>query len=136
MTKEEVKQELKQSEGNPPVRARIRAKMRQIARRRMMESVPKADVVITNPTHFAVALEYKSESMKAPIVSAKGADLIAKRIREIAEENHVPIVQNPTLARTIWKTVDIGREIPSDLYAAVAEVLAYVYRINKRYQRR
>jgi flagellar biosynthetic protein FlhB len=136
MTKEEVKQELKQSEGNPQIRARIRAKMRQIARRRMMESVPKADVVITNPTHFAVALEYKAESMKAPIVSAKGADLIARRIREIAEENHVPIVQNPTLARTIWKTVDIGQEIPSDLYAAVAEVLAYVYRINKRFQRR
>ena len=133
MTKEEVKQEMKQSEGNPKVRARIRARMRQLARKRMMQDVPKADVVVTNPTHFAVALQYKSSSMRAPKVLAKGSDLIAQRIREIAESNNVPIVENPPLARTLWRNVEIGQEIPSDLYSAVAEVLAYVYKLNKKH---
>ena len=99
----------------------------------MMQDVPKADVVVTNPTHFAVALQYKSSSMRAPKVLAKGSDLIAQKIREIAESNNVPIVENPPLARTLWRNVEIGQEIPSDLYSAVAEVLAYVYKLNKKH---
>lgn len=132
MTKEEVKQELKQFEGNPQMKLRIRARMRQMARRRMMEDVPKADVVVTNPTHVAVALKYDSNSMTAPKVVAKGADLIAERIKELAREHNVPLVENVTLARALYKSVDIGREIPGEFYSAVAEVLAFVYQINSR----
>lgn len=132
MSKEEIKQENKQTEGDPQWKSRIRARQRAIARKRMMADVPKADVVITNPTHFAVALRYDPEKMSAPIVVAKGQDLIAKRIREIAQENDVPIIENPPLARTLFKHADIGREIPADLYEAVAEVLAFVYQINQR----
>jgi flagellar biosynthetic protein FlhB len=132
MSKEEIKQEHKQSEGDPQLKARVRARQRAIARNRMIAEVPTADVIVTNPTHFAVALKYDSENMGAPVVVAKGQDLIAKRIRELAQENDIPIVENPPLARTLYRDSEIGREIPGDLYEAVAEVLAFVYQINQR----
>lgn len=132
MTRAEVKQEFKQMEGDPQIKSRIRARQRQMARRRMMEAVPKADVVLTNPTHFAVALRYDAATMGAPQVVAKGADLLAARIRDLAREHDVPIVQNPALARALYRSVEIGREIPAEFYAAVAEVLAFVYQINVR----
>ncbi len=129
MTKQEVREELKQTEGDPLLRARIRSVQREIARRRMMEEVPKAEVVITNPTEIAVALAYE-EGMPAPVVVAKGRRLIAERIRQIAAEHDIPIVENVLLAQALFKAVDIGRPIPPDLYTAVAEVLAYVYRLK------
>jgi len=129
MTRQEVREELKQTEGDPLLRARIRSVQREIARRRMMEEVPKAEVVITNPTEIAVALSYE-EGMNAPVVVAKGRRLIAEKIRTIAEEHGVPIVENVLLAQALYKAVDIGRAIPPDLYTAVAEVLAYVYRLK------
>jgi flagellar biosynthetic protein FlhB len=132
MTKEEVKQESKTMEGNPLVKSRIRARQRQIARQRMMDAVPAADVIITNPTHFAVALKYDQLSMAAPQVVAKGGDHIAAKIREIAEENDVPIVENPPLARGLFRAVEVGQQVPSEFFAAVAEILAFVYRLNKR----
>ncbi|MBF0507822.1 MAG: flagellar biosynthesis protein FlhB [Deltaproteobacteria bacterium] len=130
MTKQEVKDEAKQMEGDPMVKARIRRIQREMARKRMMEAVPKADVVITNPTHFAVALKYEENKMNAPTVTAKGADEVARRIRELAKENNVPTLENPPLARALYKQVDIGREVPADLFQAVAEILAYVYRLR------
>jgi len=130
MTKQEVKDEARNAEGNPEVRSRIRRRQREIALRSMMADVPKADVVITNPTHYAVALRYKPESMAAPIVVAKGKGYVALRIREIAEEHRVPFVENKPLARALFKTVEIGRQIPVELFKAVAEVLAYVYRLK------
>ena len=136
MSKEEVKQEHKGSEGSPQLKARIRAKQREMSKKRMMEEVPTADVIITNPTHFAVALRYDPAKGSAPLVVAKGADLMAARIRELARENDVPIVENPPLARAIFKQVEIGREIPGELYEAVAEVLAFVYQINQRRRER
>ncbi len=132
MTKEEVKQETKTTEGNPLIKSRIRARQKQIARRRMMQSVPAADVVITNPTHFAVALKYDQEKMAAPQVVAKGGDHIAARIRQIAEENGVPLVENPPLARSLFRSVEVGQRVPAEFFAAVAEVLAFVYRLNRR----
>ncbi len=132
MTKEEVKQEMKQTEGDPQVKSRIRARQQAIARRRMMQAVPKADVVVTNPTHYAVALQYDAQKMAAPTVVAKGMNLIAWRIREIAQRHGVPIVENPPLAQSLYRTVDIGEQIPPELYQAVAEVLAYVYRLRRR----
>jgi flagellar biosynthetic protein FlhB len=132
MTKQEVKQEYKQTEGDPLLRARIRQRMRQLAMRRMMQEVPKADVVITNPEHVAVALKYDSKKMSAPQVVAKGQRLIALRIREIAGDADVPIVQNPELAWSIFNTVEIGGHVPETLYRAVAEVLAYVYQLKRR----
>jgi flagellar biosynthetic protein FlhB len=136
MTKQEVKMESKQQEGDPLIKSRIRARQRQMAKARMMSDVPLADVIITNPTHFAVALKYDGATMVAPKVVAKGADLVAQRIRELATENDIPIVENPPLARNLYKNVEIGREIPPELFAAVAEVLAYVYAINARRKRR
>jgi flagellar biosynthetic protein FlhB len=136
MTKEEVKQEFKQLEGSPQLKARIRARQRQIAKKRMMAEVPTADVVITNPTHFAVALKYDPKKHTAPILVAKGMDLLALKIRELAQANDVPIVENPPLARALCKQVELGREIPADLYEAVAEVLAFVYQINQRRRER
>jgi flagellar biosynthetic protein FlhB len=131
MTKEEVKQEGKDAEGDPAVKGRIRQLQREIARRRIMKEVPQADVIITNPTHFAVALKYeRGGGMTAPKVTAKGADLMAKRIREIATEHKVPIVERPPLARALYANVDEGQEIPEEFYRAVAEVLAYVYRLR------
>ncbi len=130
MTKQEVKDENKQTEGDPQIKARIRSIQIEMSRRRMMESVPEADVVITNPTHLAIALKFDSEKMIAPKIVAKGAGKIAERIREIADENYVPIVENKLLAQTLFKITEIGDYIPAELYQAVAEVLAYVYRLK------
>ncbi len=130
MTKQEVKDEFKQTEGDPKVKARIRSIQLETARQRMMEAVPTADVVITNPTHLAVAIRFDAATMTAPQVVAKGAGYVAERIKQIAAENGVPCVENKPLARTLFKIVDIGRTIPVDLYKAVAEVLAYVYRLR------
>jgi len=132
MTKQEVKEDLKRTEGDPLVKSRIRQRQRSIAQRRMMQEVPKADVVVTNPTHYAVALKYEAEKHNAPIVVAKGQRLIAQRIREIAEANNVPIVENVQLARTLYASVEIGDEIPAELYQAVAEILAYVYKLSRK----
>ncbi|MCX8052932.1 MAG: flagellar biosynthesis protein FlhB [Armatimonadetes bacterium] len=132
MTKQEVKEDLKRTEGDPIVKSRIRQRQRAISQRRMMREVPKADVVITNPVHYAVALKYEAEKHAAPVVVAKGQRLVALKIREIAEENNVPIVENPPLARTLYRTVEIGDEIPAELYQAVAEILAYVYRLSRK----
>ncbi len=130
MTRHELKEEMKDIEGNPEVKRRQRQMMMEIMRRRMMEEVPKATVVITNPTHVAVALRYDPEEDEAPVVVAKGVDEIAERIKEIARENDVPIVRNPQLAWEIYERVELGDVIPSDLYRAVAEVLAYVYSLK------
>ncbi len=132
MTKEEVKEEFRQQEGDPAVKSRIRSIQRERARRRILQEVPKADVVITNPTHFAVALRYERGSSQAPRVVVKGADLMARRIREVAQESGVPVVERPPLARALYSDVDEGQEIPCELYQAVAEVLAYVYRLRGR----
>jgi len=132
MTKQEVKEEFKQTEGDPLVKSRVRAIQREMARRRMMEEVKTADVVITNPTHLAVALKYDALTMTAPKVVAKGAEHIAFRIREVAQDNGIPLVENKSLAQNLYKLVDMGEEIPSALYQAVAEVLAYVYRLKGR----
>lgn len=131
MSRQEVRDELKQTEGDPLVRSRIRQLQREMARRRMFEAVPRADVVVTNPTHVAVALQYKS-SMAAPVVLAKGERRVAERIREIAEKHRVPIVENQGLARALFKACPVGAAIPPDLYEAVAEVLAFVYRRGSR----
>jgi flagellar biosynthetic protein FlhB len=128
MTKEEVKEDFKRSEGDPFLRGRIRAQQRRLARNRMMSNVKKATVVITNPTHLAVAMEYKPENMNAPRVLAKGSYLQAQRIVEEARKHTIPVVQNIPLARAIYRNVDVDHEIPPDLYVAMAEVLAYVYR--------
>ncbi|MHB1427693.1 MAG: flagellar biosynthesis protein FlhB [Rhodocyclaceae bacterium] len=130
MTKEELKQELKELEGDPYLKARIKSQQREIARRRMMAEVPKADVVVTNPTHFAVALKYDNTKMGAPIVVAKGMNLVAQRIRELAAENKVPVIELPPLARALHRHVEIGAAIPAALYTAVAEVMAYIYQLN------
>ena len=130
MTREELREELRQTEGDPMLRARIRARQRQIAIYRMMHEVPKADVIVTNPTRLAVALKYDVKTMGAPRVIAKGARLMAERIREKAVENNIPIVENKPLAQALYKAVEIGQEIPSHLYKAVAELLAYVYYLN------
>jgi len=130
MTKQEIKDENKQTEGDPQVKARIRSIQIEMSRRRMMESVPEADVIITNPTRLAIALKFDSEKMVAPKMVAKGAGKIAERIREIAGDNHVPIVENKLLAQTLFKICEIGDYIPAQLYQAVAEVLAYVYRLK------
>ncbi len=134
MTKEEVRQEAKEMEGNPEIKARVRQQQREMARRRMMSEIPKADVVITNPTHYAVVIKYKDDSMRAPVVVAKGADAVALKIREIAAEHHVMTLESPKLARALYAHTELGDEIPEALYAAVAEVLAYVFqmRIFKR----
>ncbi|MFL9992979.1 flagellar biosynthetic protein FlhB [Burkholderia sp. GAS332] len=131
MTKEEVKREHRESEGDPHVKGRIRQQQRAIARRRMMTEVPKADVVVTNPTHFAVALQYADGEMRAPKVVAKGVNLVAARIREIAAENNVPLLEAPPLARALYHNVELNREIPGPLYGAVAEVLAWVYQLRR-----
>lgn len=128
MTKQEVKDEYKNMEGDPQIKGRQRSKMREVSQKRMMQDVPKADVVITNPTHFAVALSYDAEAAKAPVVVAKGEDYLAQRIKEVARENNVSIVENKPLARMLYHNVDIGAEIPPELYQAVAEVLAEVYK--------
>lgn len=132
MSKYDVKQEYKEMEGDPVVKSRQRQIQREAAMRRMMAEVPKADVVITNPTHFAVALRYEVNAMDAPVVIAKGQDFMAAKIKEIADENGVMIVENPLLARTLYNSVEIGQAVPEELYNAVAEVLAFVYRQQKK----
>lgn len=132
MTKQEAKQEFKEREGDPQIKARIRAVQREVARKRMMAAVKKADVIVTNPTHIAIALVYDKEKMAAPKVVAKGADFLAQRIKKVAADAGVPLVENVPLARTLYKTVKVGQAIPRQLYQAVAEVLAYVYRLKNR----
>jgi len=132
MTKQEVKEERKQIDGNPLIKSKIREKQRQMSMQRMMEEIPKADVVITNPTHFAVAIQYNAKEFEAPRVVAKGQDLIAQNIKKRANEHNVAIVENKYLARTLYKMVNIGEFVPPDLYQGVAEVLAYVYKLNKK----
>lgn len=127
MTKQEVKDEYKNTEGNPEIKGQQRQRMREASRRRMMQDVPKADVVITNPTHLAVAIKYEPEVHRAPVVLAKGEDYVAQKIREVAKENQIEIVENKPLARMLYANVDIGAEIPPELYQAVAEILAMVY---------
>lgn len=135
MTKQEVKEEHKQREGDPLIKARIRKIQRDVANRRMMEKVPTADVIITNPTHIAVALKY-DDSLPAPQLIAKGADLVADKIKSIAKENNIPVVENKPLARTIFKTMKLGQVIPKELFVAVAEVLSYVYKLKRKMRRR
>ncbi|MGN0390403.1 MAG: flagellar biosynthesis protein FlhB [Wujia sp.] len=132
MTKQEVKDEYKNQEGDPKVKSQQRQRMQQAARRRMMQSVPEADVVITNPTHFAVALKYDNTVSMAPVVVAKGADYLAFKIRDLAKEHNVEIVEDKPLARMLYANVEIGNEIPPELYQAVAEVLAYVYKLKNK----
>jgi flagellar biosynthetic protein FlhB len=132
MTKQEAKDELKETEGRPEVRSRIRTLQRAIATRRMMADVPKADVVATNPSHYAVALRYDAKTMKAPRVVAKGADLIAFQIRRIAEAHKVPVFEHPQFARALYHTSDIGKEVSPRLYVAVAQVLTYIYQLTGR----
>jgi len=130
MTRQELRQEAREAEGDPQIRARIRAQQREMARRRMMSEVPKADVVVTNPTHYSVALRYAETSGRAPMVVAKGMGEVAARIREIATENGVPLMEAPPLARALYAHVELEQEIPEALYAAVAEVLAYVFQLR------
>lgn len=130
MTKQEVKDEYKQSEGDPQIKGKIKQKMQEASRRRMMQNLPQADVVITNPTHFAVAVKYDSQVAEAPIVLAKGEDYMAAKIKEAARENGIEIVENKPLARMLYANVDVGQAIPPELYQAVAEVLAYVYHLQ------
>jgi flagellar biosynthetic protein FlhB len=134
MTKQEVKDEYKRVEGDPLIKARIRQRQREIARGRMFLDVARADVVITNPTHIAVALAYDASSMTAPTVVAKGQRLVAEKIKEIARANNVPIVENPVVARLLYKNVEVGEQIPEELYQAVAEILAYVYRLSQKFR--
>jgi flagellar biosynthetic protein FlhB len=132
MTKAEVKDEFKQQEGDPMIKSRLRQIRIEKARKRMMAQVPKADVVITNPTHYAVALQYDNAKMAAPTVIAKGMNLIATRIRELAEEHKVPLVSNPPLARILYDTVELDQQIPTQHYRAVAEVISFVYKLKKK----
>jgi flagellar biosynthetic protein FlhB len=130
MSKQDVKDEFKQAEGDPQIRGRQRQIQFQWAMRRMMAEVPEADVVITNPTHYAVALKYEYQKMKAPQLKAKGKDLIAQRIKEVAQEHHVPIVENPPVARAVYASVELNDFIPADLFKPVAEILAYIYKLK------
>jgi len=136
MSKQEVKEEHKQAEGDPMVKARLRQIRMERTRKRMMAAVPTASVVVTNPTHYAVALKYEMGEKGAPTVVAKGADLIAQKIREIAEENDVPLVENPPLARALYASVEIDQEIPPEHYRAVAEIISYVFRLKGKLKRR
>ena len=132
MTKQEVKEEHKSREGDPLIKARVRRIQREMANKRMMKDVPKADVIITNPTHIAVAIRYDAATMAAPRVVAKGAGLIAEKIKEIARQHRVPVVENKPLARTIFKTLKIGQSIPRELFTAIAQVLSYVYKLKRK----
>jgi flagellar biosynthesis protein FlhB len=130
MTLEEVKREARESEGDPKLKARIRSQQREMARKRMMAEVPNADVVVTNPTHYSVALKYRDGAMRAPQVVAKGADLVAQKIRELAAKHGVPTLEAPPLARALFRHAEIGDEVPPALYNAVAQVLAYVHHLR------
>lgn len=133
MSKQEIKDEYKKTEGDPQVKSRIRGIQMEMARKRMMQAVPDADVVVTNPTHFAVAIKYDSLNMNAPKVLAKGAGEIAGKIKSLAAKHNIPVVENKELARNLYKLVEIGKEIPADLYQAVAEVLAYIYKLKGKF---
>lgn len=130
MTKQEIKEEYKQMEGDPQIKGKIKQRMREASMRRMMQNLPQADVVITNPTHYAVAIKYDPEVSDAPIVIAKGEDFLAAKIKEVAKENHIEIVENKPLARMLYANVDVGQAVPPELYQAVAEVLAFVYHLQ------
>jgi flagellar biosynthetic protein FlhB len=132
MSRQEIRDEFKQTEGDPMVKQRLRRLRQERARRRMMSAVAKADVVITNPTHFAVALQYDSKKMKAPVVTAKGQDLMALRMRDIAKEHDVPVVENPPLARALFASSELDKEIPLTHYEAVAKIISYVYQLKGR----
>jgi flagellar biosynthetic protein FlhB len=132
MTKYEVKLEYKQQEGDPQLKSKIQQKQRQMAMMRMMQSVPEADVVITNPTHFAVALKYDQQNSSAPVVLAKGKDYVAQKIKDIAKDHKIEIVENKPVAQSLFRSCEIGKEIPLELYAAVAEILAYVYKLKNK----
>ncbi len=134
MSKQEIKEEYKQQEGDPQIKGKIRQRMREASQRRMMQDLPKADVVITNPTHYAVAIKYDPEQYEAPIVLAKGEDYLAQKIKEAAKENHIEIVENKPLARMLYANVEVGQLVPPELYQAVAEVLAFVYHLQGRTQ--
>jgi len=134
MSKDELKEETKETEGDPHVRARIKAIQREMARKRMMQDVPTADVVVTNPTHLSVAIRYDRSKSDAPVVVAKGSGHLAMKIRELAAENNVPLVENKPLARHLYKHTEVGMQIPVDVYKAVAEVLAYVYRLKGKFR--
>jgi len=130
MSREEAKKETKENEGNLEVKAKVKARMREMAKRRMLASVPKADLVVMNPTHYAVALKYDDATMAAPRVIAKGADLLAMRIRDLARDAKVPVLRSAPLARALYTHCEIDREVPAALFAAVAQVLAYVYQLR------
>jgi flagellar biosynthetic protein FlhB len=132
MTKQELKDEYKNTEGNPQIKSRIRSKMREVSQKRMMQALPQADVVITNPTHFAAAIKYDKETSEAPVLLAKGADYLAQKIKEVARENKIEIVENKPLARMLYYNVELGAEIPPELYQMTAEVLAYVYGLKNK----
>ena len=132
MTKQEVKEEYKMTEGDPTVKQQQRRRMREASNRRMMQKLPEADVVITNPTHYAVAIKYDADVADAPIVVAKGEDYLAKKIKEVARENDIEIVENKPLARALYASVDVGEKIPQELYKAVAEVLVFVYGVKNK----
>jgi flagellar biosynthetic protein FlhB len=132
MSKQDIKDEYKKSEGDPLIKGKIREKQRRMALQRMMQDVPKADVIITNPTHYAVALRYDAKEMESPVVIAKGQDYIALKIRELAAANNIILMENKPLARALYDQVEIGQAVPSDLFQAVAEVLAYVYRLKRK----
>jgi len=129
MTRQEVKDEHKETEGDPQIKARVRRIQRDLARRNMMKEVPKATAVVVNPTHYSVAIRYDLDSMAAPLVVAKGKNYLALRIRQIALEHQVPIVENQPLAQALYKSADVGQEIPARLYRAVAEILVYIYKL-------
>ena len=129
MSKQEIKEEMKELEGNPQMKARVRRLQRDRARRNMMKEIPTATAVVVNPTHYAVAIRYRVEDMAAPLVVAKGKNYLAARIRQRAIEHQVPIVENPPLAQALYKSVEVGQEIPPHLYRAVAEILAYVFKL-------
>jgi flagellar biosynthetic protein FlhB len=132
MSRQELKDEFKQMEGDPLIKNRLRQLRMERARRRMMADVPKADVVVTNPTHYAVALQYDQLTMTAPKVVAKGVDKVAQRIREVATEAGVPLIENPPLARGLFAAVEIDQEVPPEYYKAVAEVISYIFKLKKR----
>ena len=132
MSKQEIKEEYKQMEGDPQIKSKIREVQRRMAQSRMMQQVPKADVVIRNPTHFAVALRYKPERDNAPVVVAKGMDELAQRIAKVAEENRVAVVENVPLARSLYAAVELNQEIPLEFYGPVAEVLVYIFQLNQK----
>ena len=129
MSKQEIRQEMKETDGNPQMKSRVRRIQRDLARRNMMKEIPKATAVIVNPTHYAVAILYDMDAMAAPKVIAKGQNYLAMRIRQIALEHQVPIVENQPLAQALYKSADVGQEIPAHLYRAVAEILAYIYKL-------